>query len=249
MPRQSRLVLPDVALHIVQRGHNRQACFAHDTDHLVYLKLLHDLSAKHGCALHAYCLMTNHVHLLLTPRDERASAAMMRSLGQQYVQYFNRRHGRSGTLWEGRFRSCLVDSAGYVLACYRYIELNPVRAGMATCAAAYRWSSHGANAGYAGEELLSPHREYLALSQDETSRRNAYRQLFGQGDEAVFLAKIREATNGGFPMVGETLGSQVAAMGRHLARKKSGPAPAQSSPDPLSTDLGLNDRVRAPSPN
>jgi len=225
MPRQARLVLPDVALHIIQRGHNRAACFEHDTDRLVYLKQLCELSAQNGCAVHTYCLMTNHVHLLLTPRDARACAILMRNLGQQYVQYFNRRHSRSGTLWEGRFRSCLVDSAEYVLACHRYIELNPVRAGMVASAEAYPWSSHRANAGYIDDRSLSPHSEYLALSNGRTDRQSAYRRLFSERDEPGFLAALRESTNGGFPMVGERLKSQVAAMGRRLAPRRPGPAP------------------------
>jgi putative transposase len=241
MPRQARLVFPDVALHIVQRGHNRGTCFRQDTDRLVYLTLLHDLSTRNSCALHAYCLMTNHVHLLLTPGNERACATLMRNLGQRYVQYFNHRYERSGTLWEGRFRSCLVDSARYVLACHRYIELNPVRAGLATSAADYRWSSHGANAGYVDDRSLSPHPEYLALSHDRTSRQAVYRQLFEEGEEPAFVSALREATNGGFPMIGERLKSQVTAMGRQLTPRKPGPAPApaEACADPLSGDLGL----------
>lgn len=241
MPRQARLVLPDVALHVVQRGHNRGTCFRHDTDRLVYLTLLHDLSTKNGCALHAYCLMTNHVHLLLTPGDKRACATLMRGLGQRYVRYFNHRYERSGTLWEGRFRSCLVESARYVLACHRYIELNPVRAGMATSAAAYPWSSHGANAGYVEDWSLSPHPEYLALSHDETSRQTVYRRLFEEGDEPAFLTALREATNSGFPMIGERLESQITAMGRQLKPRKPGPAPARTGAgaDPLPGGLGF----------
>lgn len=241
MPRQSRLVLPDVALHIVQRGHNRGICFGHDTDRLVYLTLLHDLSSKNRCALHAYCLMTNHVHLLLTPGDERACATLMRNLGQRYVRYFNHRYERSGTLWEGRFRSCLVDSARYVLAGHRYIELNPVRAGLAASAAVYPWSSHGANAGYVDDRSLSPHPEYLALSHDKTSRQSIYRQLFDEDDEPALLAALREATNGGFPMIGERLKSQVTAMGRRLTPRKPGPAPvrAEAGADPSPGGLGF----------
>ena len=217
MPRQSRLVLPDVALHVVQRGHNRGTCFTHDTDRLVYLTLLHDLSTKNGCALHAYCLMTqSRAPAVDARRRARMCHADAHTSGSAYVQYFNHRHERSGTLWEGRFRSCLVDSARYVLACHRYIELNPVRAGTAASAAAYPWSSHGANAGYVEDRSLSPHPEYLALSHDETSRQTVYRQLFDEGDEPAFLAALREATNGGFPMIGERLKSQVAAMGRQL---------------------------------
>jgi len=239
MPRQARLVLSDVALHVIQRGHNRGTCFKHDSDRLVYLSMLHDLSSKSGCALHAYCLMNNHVHLLLTPGHERACAMLMRKLGQRYVQYFNHRYERSGTLWEGRFRSCLVDSAQYVLACHRYIELNPVRAGMVDSAAAYPWSSHRANAGYVEDRSLSPHPEYLALSHVDASRQTVYRQLFDQGDEPAFLAALREATNSGFPMIGERLKSQVIAMGRQLTPRRPGPARAltEAGADPLSGNL------------
>ena len=240
MPRQARLVLPDVALHVVQRGHNRQPCFWHDTDRLVYLTLLHGLCAKYGCALHAYCLMTNHVHLLLTPSNSQACASLMRPLGQQYVQYINRRCKRSGTLWEGRYRSCLVDSAEYVFACHRYIELNPVRAGMAASAAAYRWSSHNGNAGRMENKLLSPHPEYLALSETEGARLLAYRQLFNQSDDPIFLKAIREATNSGFPLVGERLKAQLAAEGQCVEPSKPGPPPhPEENLDRLSAELGF----------
>jgi putative transposase len=130
MPRPLRLILPGVALHVIQRGNNRVACFRQDSDYLVYLAHLRQLAEKYECAVHAYCLMTNHVHLLLTPGTAGACIGLMRELGQRYVQYFNRRNERSGTLWEGRFRSCIAESARYVLACYRYIESNPARAGM-----------------------------------------------------------------------------------------------------------------------
>jgi len=156
MARQPRLVLPDTALHILQRGVDRDDCFREPTDRLVYLTLLRDLSAAARCAIHAYCLMTNHVHLLLTPGDIDGPATLMCKLGQRYVPYFNRRYGRTGTLWEGRFKSFLVESARYVLGCYRYIELNPVRAGMVAAPAAYAWSSHGGNIGLVENRLLSP---------------------------------------------------------------------------------------------
>ena len=237
MPRQARLVLPDVALHVIQRGHNRQPCFRQETDRLVYLTLLHQLSTKSRCAVHAYCLMTNHVHLLVTPPGEHACATLMRDLGQRYVQYFNRRYARSGTLWEGRFRSCLVDSAQYVLACYRYIELNPVRAGMVPSAPAYRWSSHHGNSGRVENKLLSPHAEYAALSHA------AYVALFDTGDDPGFLAAIRESTNGGFPLLGEEMKSRVAAMGRQLEPRKPGPPPRVRALSPNSGGFELR-RVR-----
>jgi putative transposase len=242
MPRQARLVAPQVALHIVQRGHNRGPCFAHDTDYLVYLATLAELLPQSSCALHAYCLMTNHVHLLLTPSAPESCGRLMRNLGQRYVQYFNRRHNRSGTLWEGRFRSCLVDSARYVLACYRYIERNPVRAGMVASAAAYPWSSYHGNMGAVQNKLLTPHAELFALSDDDDLRRKAYLQLFDEADDPGFLAAVRDATNGGFALVDDLLKPQLAAQsGRHVERRKSGPAPAGDGRtlDLLSEELGL----------
>jgi REP element-mobilizing transposase RayT len=149
MARHPRLILPGVAVHVVQRGNNRSACFGADGDYLAYMAHLAHLSRKYECEIHAYCLMTNHVHLLLTAVDPVACGLLMRDLGRCYVPYFNRRYGRTGTLWEGRFRSCVAESARYVLACYRYIELNPVRASMVSEPAAHRWSSHTGNIGMA----------------------------------------------------------------------------------------------------
>ncbi len=128
MPRRARLAIAGIPWHIIQRGNNRSACFYDDVDYRKYLDLLEEQAHKHGCLVHAYALMTNHVHLLVTPERKDSAALMMKNLGQRYVQYINRTYCRSGTLWEGRFRSCLAQSEAYVLACYRYIELNPVRA-------------------------------------------------------------------------------------------------------------------------
>jgi len=227
MPRIARRVIPNVSLHIVQRGHNRNACFVEDADRLAYLAILAKLIRPGACALHAYCLMTNHVHLLMTPASLRGCAELMRDLGQRYVQYFNRRYERTGTLWEGRFRSCLVESPQYVMACHRYIERNPVRAAMADRPSAYRWSSYYTNSGYARSKLLTPHTDYLALGCDETSRHLAYRSLFEEPDEPRFVTAIRDATNGGFALVGDQMKAELASAGaRQLERKKHGPAPA-----------------------
>lgn len=145
MPRRARLLLPGVPLHIIQRGNNRQACFFGDDDYGFYLDWLTEHARKTGCKVHAYVLMTNHVHLLLSSSKPEGAGALMKALGQRYVQYVNRTYHRSGTLWEGRFRSCLVQEEAYLLACQCYIELNPVRAGMVRRPGDYRWSSYRAN--------------------------------------------------------------------------------------------------------
>lgn len=209
-------------MHVCQRGHNRQPCFASDRDRLVYLAVLRRALRKSGCALHAYCLMTNHVHLLLTPGHQDACSILMRELGQQYVQYFNRRHQRSGTLWEGRFHSCLVDTAAYVLACYRYIERNPVRARMVSAAHAYAWSSCRANVGAAPRTLLAPHAEYLALSTSEEKRHAAYASMVETDESPGVVAALREATKSGYGLVGEALRARLLARGVRLERGKSG---------------------------
>ena len=249
MPRGPRVIVPGIALHVVQRGHNRRDCFQHDTDYLVYLSNLRDLSARTQCALHAYCLMTNHIHLLLTPSTPQGCATLMRTLGQRYVQYFNRRHQRSGTLWEGRYHSCLVDSAAYVIACHRYIERNPVRACMVSSADLYPWSSHNGNAGRASNNLLTPHAEYLALAENHLARHAAYQGLFATADDPVFLDAIRDATNGGFGLIGAELKARLPApLLRRLERKPPGPPPTRKSePKPstgqLEFELGLRPRT------
>ena len=163
MPRRARIVLPNVPIHLIQRGNNRHACFFADEDYRFYLDWLAKHAGKTGCRVHAYVLMTNHVHLLLSSDKADAPGALMKALGQRYVQYVNRTYRRSGTLWEGRFRSCPIQEETYLLACQRYIELNPVRAGMVPHPAEYRWSSYRANAQGEADALLQPHPLYTAL--------------------------------------------------------------------------------------
>lgn len=233
-------MVPEVAVHVVQRGNDRQACFRQDADKLVYLSLLRSAAAKARCSIHAYCLMTNHVHLLLTPTDEQGCGMLMRELGQRYVPYFNRRYARTGTLWEGRFRSCLVDSASYVLACYRYIELNPVRAGMVSAPCAYLWSSHNANIGAACDTLITPHPEYVALAPDESERRLAYARIFGEADDPSFLDAMREATRGGYALIGTELKARLASnRSRRLGRGKPGPKPEAGAGELPNLELAL----------
>jgi putative transposase len=238
--------VPDIALHIVQRGHNRRDCFREETDYLVYLSNLRCLLARTGCALHAYCLMTNHVHLLLTPSSPQACALLMRNQGQRYVQYFNRRYGRRGTLWEGRYKSSLIHSASYLMRTYRYIERNPVRAEMVASPCEYPWSSHAGNCGRVESKLLTPRPEYLALGTDEQSRFAAYEDFVAIPDEPAFLAAIRDATNGGFALVDESFKSGLAPEHQQrLARRRPGPPPKAPAPetDDLFAELGLRPRT------
>ncbi len=176
MPRRPRLELPGLPLHVTHRGVNRAATFLDDEDYGQYRHLLHDALTAQGVALHAYVLMTNHVHLLVTPPESGALSRSMSRLGQRYVPAFNRKHGRTGTLWEGRFKSCLVDSERYLLTVYRYIELNPVRAAMAEAPEHYRWSSVRANLAVAHDPCITPHASYQALAADPQARGEAYRQ-------------------------------------------------------------------------
>jgi putative transposase len=200
MPRRRRALLPDTALHLVQRANNGIACFVGDTDRLVFLDLLATLLAAHAIELHAFCLMTNHVHLLATPSAPNTVSTMMRSLGQRYAQYFNRRHARTGTLWDGRFRSTPVQTRHYVLACYRYIEMNPVRAALVSRPESYPWSSYRANAEGREVPWLTPHVEYVALGSDGASRREAYRALAGSPPSESELRTIRESTRAGLAL-------------------------------------------------
>jgi putative transposase len=197
MPREARFVMPGMPLHIVQRGINRDSCFFSEADYGMYLHFLGSSAARFGCAIHAYCLMSNHVHLLITPHTPDACGAFMKHLGQCYVQAVNKRLNRSGTLWEGRFRSSLVQSDSYVLACYRYIELNPVRAGMVSSPAEYWWSSYATNAEGKENALLQSHPAYESLGQNCGQRAEAYKELCADALPATDVEQIRKATSVG----------------------------------------------------
>lgn len=198
MPRRARLSLPGVTWHILQRGNNRADCFFADEDYQYYLAQLADLCARFDCALHAYVLMSNHVHLLLTPQNADSAAQLMKNLGQRYVQYVNRTYRRSGTLWEGRFRSCLTQNEKYTLGCYRYIETNPVRKDIASRPQDYLWSSAPTNALGKQGIILHPHQQYLALGASAQERQNAYLELLETPLDAITLQQIRSATNSNF---------------------------------------------------
>jgi putative transposase len=212
MPRRPRLALPGIPWHIIQRGNNRSACFYDDSDCLFYLDTLAEQAEKYHCRIHAYVLMTNHVHLLLTPKEEDSAALLMKHLGQRYVQYINRSYRRTGTLWEGRFKSCLAQDETYVLTCHRYIELNPVRANMVDHPGDYRWSSYGANAEGKANSLLTPHPEYLGLGPSDGERRAAYRALFHAHLDPETLENIRNATNGNYVLGSSRFQEEIAHM-------------------------------------
>jgi len=226
MPRPPRLELPGVPLHVRQRGNNRAACFFGDVDRRFYLKCLAQSAARTGCAIHAYVLMTNHVHLLLTPAAPGATGAMLQEIGRRYVRVINTMHGRTGTLWEGRFKSSLVDTETYLLRCQRYIELNPVRAGLAPHPAAYPWSSHAHYAGLKVDRLLTEHATFLSLGPNPAERQAAFRELFLHELDEKSVAQIREAINAGCALGSETfLTAMEAKVGRAVRPPKHGRPP------------------------
>lgn len=195
MPRLPRLEVSGVPLHVTQRGVNRGAIFLDDQDRYHFRRLLRDACRKHAIQLHAFVLMDNHFHLLLTPPQPGALSQAMRSVGQNYVQAFNGRHARCGTLWQGRFKSCLVETERYLLTVIRYIELNPVRAAMTASPQDYRWSSVHTHLGLASDPLITLHPIYLALGSTPDERSRAYRMWLQEGIADDDLVRIRQHVN------------------------------------------------------
>lgn len=194
MPRHARIIVPEVPVHLIQRGHNRHACFFNERDFEIYLHWLEYFAAQCGCAIHAYVLMTNHVHFAITPHDRNGLANLMKRLNQRFVAYMNKCYQRTGTLWEGRFKSCIILDAPYFLSCMRYIELNPVRAGMVDHPGDYPWSSYRANAEGKACSCISPHKLYLSLGPDELERCRAYRSFVASAADEAAVKLIRAAT-------------------------------------------------------
>lgn len=209
MARRPRFNVTDLPVHVVQRGNDRRRCFFDDDDRALYLKALGDASAAYGVLVHAYALMTNHVHLLMTPRTVGAIGKVMQSVGTRYVWHVNATKQRTGTLWEGRYRACLVASDRHVLAVCRYIDLNPVRAGIVDHPAKFLWSSFGALAGLRTEPLVSPH---AVLEQLGEPRGPAYAQWCLASDEAHELQRLRDATQRGLAYGSEEFSTCVKAM-------------------------------------
>ena len=194
MPRRTRMYLPGLPYHVVQRGNNREPCFIETENYQFYLELWESLSRRYGVSVHGYCLMTNHIHFLVTPNKKLSISNTMKVVGSRYAQYINKKYRRTGTLWEGRHRSSLVQSNRYLLTCMRYIELNPVRSGMVERPEEYLWSSYGTNA-WGDCSWLTPHAEYLVLGKDPVERQRAYRDLFRFQVDKKDIHLIRKATH------------------------------------------------------
>jgi putative transposase len=195
VPRRHRLVLPGAPLHVIQRGHDRQPCFLVDDDYRKFLNWLELHSRATQAKVHAYVLMTNHVHLLLSVIDVKSLACLMKSTTQDYSQYFNHRYRRCGAVWQGRYKSCVVQTEEYFLACQRYIELNPVRAGMVDYPGNYRWSSYRCNAEGRDDRIVTPHQLYRRLGMAPAARRQAYLGMFREKMTELAIGRIRSAIN------------------------------------------------------
>lgn len=221
MARLPRFVLPGHPQHLIQRGNDKNAIFIADEDYGYFLEILGRGCKKHNCDVHAYVLMTNHVHLLITPYTEDALGKLMQFVGRYYVQYFNSQYARTGTLWEGRYKATLIDSEQYLLTCYRYIELNPVRAAMVLQPQDYQWSSYRANALGHTDTLVVPHEFYQRLGPDGESRQEAYRKLFENEIDGSTLRDIRDATNKAWVLGNDRFRENVA----RLLNRRTAPKP------------------------
>ena len=227
MPRRPRVFVPGLPVHVIQRGNNRGQVFFGPKDAQQYLDWLQEAGAEHGLSVHAYVLMTNHVHLLVSPETAHSLPRAMRHLNWRYARYVNDTQSRTGSLWEGRYRASLVEEDPYFFACSRYIELNPVRAGLAKTPADYRWSSFKANARAQTDPVVSPHDLYTALGGSPDARAAAYRALFDDAITDTKLDAIRDAVNGGWPLGAEAFAALISRhAGQPLTQRKRGrPSP------------------------
>jgi putative transposase len=235
MARLGRYFIPGQPLHVIQRGNNRQDIFFADEDYSLYGGWLAGAAAQNGCAVHAYVLMTNHVHLLLTPNGKDSVPRLMQSLGRRYVRYINGAYGRTGTLWEGRYRAAPIDTEDYFLACCRYIELNPVRAGLVRSPRAYRWSSYGVHAYGKPDAMVSDHPVFRRLGRSLAERQEEYRALCREKLERDFIEALRAATNGGWAMGDARFQRQIAK----AAKRRAAPLPKGRPPSPDKRQLNL----------
>ena len=231
MARLPRYYVKDQPQHIIQRGNNRQPIFADHADYRFYLVCLQEAAECQDLAIHSYVLMTNHVHLLVTPETEQGIGKTLQSLGRRYVRYFNDTYNRTGTLWEGRYKATLIDSDRYFLTCMRYIELNPVRAGMVKHPGDYQWSSYAANARGADNMLITPHPIYRQLGLSHVARQGTYRQLFQADIRVNELEAIRKATNTGWVLGNDRFREKIEQLSGRCASPKPRGRPRKEKTD------------------
>ena len=235
MPRKRRLFIPDLPQHVVQRGVDRQPVFFSDSDCARYLNTFSEYAERRNISLHAYCLMTNHTHLLVSAKEKGALSACIQELGRKFVSTTNRIRSRTGGLWEGRFYAGYLEPEGYLLRCMRYIELNPVRAKMVANAGAYRWSSFSANATGRENVMITPHPVYQKLGDTQEARAYAYRKSFDEQlegvDRSVIEEEIRSATRQGVLIASKTYAADVARrLNREVTAKPRG-RPKKKGPE------------------
>ena len=197
MSRRLRFRIAGISHHVIQRGTNRCDIFSRDEDYEMFLLLLANAMGRHPTLLHGYALLHNHFHLQMTPEQPDALERVMKSVGERYVSYFNRHHGRTGTLFQGRYRATVIDSDVYWFRCMRYVEMNPVRARLVSRPEAYAWSSYSANAFGAPDNLLTPHPLYLALADSPEERQAQWRRICAIPDDASMLAEVGAALHRG----------------------------------------------------
>jgi len=200
---------PGLPVHVIQRGNNRQTIFCSDEDMATYASDIRKAAEKFSVKVHGWVFMTNHAHLLLTPSSDGGISKLMQSLGRCYVAYFNFNYSRSGTLFEGRFRASLVEEHNYLLECLRYIELNPVRAGMVKDPGNYRWSSYQTHAFGTPVTMWSPLPQFLELGPNAAQRQAAWRNLIGEVLDAELITKIRQCANAGLVLGSQNFREQV----------------------------------------
>ncbi len=198
-------------MHVVQRGNSKADIFFADLDYLEYLRCLKQAADSDGSEIHAYALMTNHVHLLLSPQRVDSVGRLFQAIGRHYVRYINQTYQRSGGLWEGRYKCSVIDSSQYLLSCMRYIEMNPVRAKMVSHPGDYRWTSYAANALGVSNAIVQPHVEYESLGHTTVERNSAYRELFADVFDADALPAIRAALQTGTPLGNDRFKAQIEA--------------------------------------
>jgi putative transposase len=223
MPRKPRFYLPGVPVHIVHRGHSRSAVFFEDQDYSTYAYWLRKAAEKYKLSVHAFVLMTNHVHLLVTAQLGKDVSLFMQYIGRRYVPYMNYKYGKSGSIWEGRYKASLVQEETYFLSVMRYIELNPVRAAMVESPSHYRWSSFCHNAGIRDLKLIEYHAVYESLGVDKMSRAKAYKELFSGHLDKASMKKIADAWLTGTPLGNDYFRQMIEeALARKIGQDRRG---------------------------